>query len=360
MRRWLSRSPQASSHVPPLQPPATYNLEGILDQMEKGRSRERLAATDGREVARRALRQPGARSLSKTAPGKRLANDRAAVDGTPMMTCRSGAALAATVAAALIGSPVAAEDAAPPSAPWELSLTPYLWALSMKGDVGVGQTEADVDASFSDILDNLNVAAMLVLELRKGRFGLLSDTIYSQLEDDAARGEDRIRIKATANMLIQELAGTYRLGTWQLADFAQAGPLSVTVDPYAGIRYTYLDTELTGSLDLPDLGVDDRRTTEADKHWVDPIVGLRTAWTLGERLSLILAGDAGGISANSQYSAQGVGLIGYRFGLFGQDNANLVVGYRALHQKYQDGDGRSAFDWDVTMHGPIAGLTITF
>ena len=40
-------------------------------------------------------------------------------------------------------------------------------------------TEADVDASFSDILDNLNVAAMLELELRKGRFGLLSDTIYA-------------------------------------------------------------------------------------------------------------------------------------------------------------------------------------
>jgi hypothetical protein len=264
------------------------------------------------------------------------------------------------VAAGLVGSPVAAEDAAPASAPWELSVTPYVWALTLKGDVGIGRTEADVDASFSDILDNLNVAAMLELELRKGRFGLLSDTIYANLEDDAATGEDRIRIKATANMLIQGLAGTYRLGTWQLADFARAGRLAVTVDPYAGARYTYLDTELKGSLDLPDLGIDARRTTEADKHWVDPIVGLRTTWTLGERFSLIVAGDVGGISTNSQYSAQGVGLIGYRFGLFGQGNANLVVGYRALHQKYEDGDGRSRFDWDVTMHGPIAGLTITF
>ena len=277
-----------------------------------------------------------------------------------MMSRRSGAALAATVAAGLVGSPVAAEDAAPASAPWELSLTPYVWALSVKGDVGVGRTEAHVDASFSDILDDLNIAVMLTLELRKGRFGLLSDTIYANLEDSAATLHDRVKIKATANMLIQNLAGTYRLGTWQLADFAQAGPLSVTVDPYAGIRYTYLDTELKGRLDLPDLGVDARRTTEADKHWVDPIVGLRTAWTLGEQFSLILLGDVGGISTNSQYSAEGVALIGYRFGLFGQDDANLVAGYRALHQKYEDGDGRSRFDWDVTMHGPIAGLTITF
>ena len=59
--------------------------------------------------------------------------------------------------------------------------------------------------------------------------------------------------------------------------------MSVTVDPYAGIRYTYLDTELKGRLDLPDLGVAARRTAETDKHWVDPIVGVRTIWTLGER-----------------------------------------------------------------------------
>ena len=105
-----------------------------------------------------------------------------------MMSRRSGAALAATVAAGLVGSPVEAEDAAPASAPWQLSLTPYVWALSVKGDVGVGRTEADVDVSFSDILDNLNIAVMLELELRKGRFGLLSDTIYANLEDRRGHG----------------------------------------------------------------------------------------------------------------------------------------------------------------------------
>ena len=60
---------------------------------------------------------------------------------------------------------------------------------------GIGRTKADVDASFDDILDNLNFALMLSLEARKGRFGLLSDTVYANLEDNAAtaRGpaEDR-------------------------------------------------------------------------------------------------------------------------------------------------------------------------
>jgi hypothetical protein len=201
---------------------------------------------------------------------------------------------------------------------------------------------------------------MLDLELRKGRFGLISDTVYANLEDDGGTAEGRLKIKATANQLVQGLAGTYRIGTWQPAEFAGAGPLAVAVDPYAGIRYTYLDTELEGRLDLPRLGVDARRTGEGDKHWVDPIVGLRTVGTLGERFSLIIAGDIGGTSQNDDYSWEVLGVVGYRFGLFGQDNANLLAGYKALRQKYQDGDGRSAFEWDITMHGPVLGLTITF
>ena len=107
--------------------------------------------------------------------------------------------------------------------PWQLSITPYLWAVALKGDLGVGRIDANVDASFDDILDNLNGALMLEAELRKGRFGMISDTIYANLEDNAATGEDRLKVDATANLLIQSLAGTYRVGTWQLADLGAPG-----------------------------------------------------------------------------------------------------------------------------------------
>ena len=273
---------------------------------------------------------------------------------------RSGAALAAALAAGLACSPAEAGDAAPAAAPWKLSVTPYAWATSLHGKAGVAGRTADVDVSFSDLLKNLNGAVMLDLELRKGRFALMSDSVYANLEDDSSTGQDRIKIDTTANMLIQGLAATYRVGTWQLAEFDRAGPLSVAVDPYAGIRYTYLDTELKGKLDLPNLGVNAKRTAEGDKNWVDPIVGLRTIWKLGDRLSLLAAADIGGTSQNSDYSWQAIGLVGYRFGLFGTNNANLLAGYRALHQKYEDGNGRNEFDWDVTIHGPVVGLTIAF
>ena len=276
------------------------------------------------------------------------------------MTRRSGAVLAAMLAAGLAGSPAEAEEAAPAAAPWKLSVTPYAWATSLHGKAGVAGKRADVDVSFSDVLEHLNGAVMLDLELRKGRFALMSNSVYANLEDNSSTGQDRIKIDTTANMLIQGLAATWRVGTWQLAEFDRAGPLSVALDPYAGIRYTYLDTELKGKLDLPNLGVNAKRTAEGDKNWVDPIIGLRTIWTLGDRFSLIAAGDIGGTSTNSDYSWQAIGLVGYRFGLFGTNNANLIAGYRALHQKYEDGNGRNEFEWDITIHGPVVGLTISF
>ena len=60
------------------------------------------------------------------------------------VTRRSGVALAATLAAGLVGSPVQAEEAAPAAAPWKLSVTPYAWATSLHGKAGVpfGQLEA--------------------------------------------------------------------------------------------------------------------------------------------------------------------------------------------------------------------------
>ena len=287
---------------------------------------------------------------------------------------RARHALAALVPAALslaaLSRPVTAQEAAPgagaslaeetKAAPWQITVSPYVWALALNGDVGVGKTKANVDASFSDILKNLNGALFLSLEVRKGRFGLLSDSMLAQLEDDGESERGRVKVNATMNQYIQNLAGTYRLGTWQLTEFEQAGPLAVTVDPYAGIRYTYLDTELKGKLDLPDLGVSGRRTTSQSEDWVDPIVGLRTTWSLGEHWSAVVGGDVGGVNTSDQYSAEAWGLVGYRFGLFGENNANVFGGYRVLHQKYETGSGRSEFDWDVTMHGPIAGLKITF
>jgi hypothetical protein len=51
-------------------------------------------------------------------------------------------------------------------------VAPYFWFLSIDGDLTVKGQESDVDVGFDKIWDELNIAAMLEFEARKGRWGL--------------------------------------------------------------------------------------------------------------------------------------------------------------------------------------------
>ena len=53
---------------------------------------------------------------------------------------------------------------------WEFTLSPYAWAAGLNGSVGIGNVVSEVDLSFGDILENLDIGAMLHFEARKGRW----------------------------------------------------------------------------------------------------------------------------------------------------------------------------------------------
>jgi hypothetical protein len=55
---------------------------------------------------------------------------------------------------------------------WDFHVAPYFWFLSIDGDLTVKGQESDVDVGFDKIWDELNIAAMLEFEARKGRWGL--------------------------------------------------------------------------------------------------------------------------------------------------------------------------------------------
>jgi hypothetical protein len=245
---------------------------------------------------------------------------------------------------------VAAEEKPDEQSGWEFHVAPYLWAISMNGNAMVKGQKADVDVSFSDIWDELNYAFMMEYEARKGQWGLWGNTIYANLGNSNGN-VGGIEIEPTVNALWQGAGGFYRLGTWDLTDASGKNTPSVTVDTYFGARYTYLDL----SLDIK--GFDN---VEGDKGWVEPLVGVRTRWDLSERWTVNLTGDIGGVAFGSDFAWDALGLIGYRFDLFGEKNAQAFGGYRALSQDYTDGSGNNKFEWDVTLYGPILGMVIRF
>jgi len=258
--------------------------------------------------------------------------------------------------AALNASTVAAEEK-PAESGWEVTVAPYLWAISMDGSVTVRGLEADIDASFNDLLDEMNFGFMLAYEARKGHWGLWGNTIYSNLGNSDVEGPAGLnKIDPSVTAFWQELGGFYRLGTWDLADSPGKKTPSVTVDTFLGARYTYLDTKI----DFEGVFSGFVNNIDEDKSWLEPLLGIRTIWDLNERWVLTMAGDIGGVAFGSDFAWSASGLIGYQFSLFGEDNARVFAGYRALYQDYTDGSGTDKFEWDVTLHGPILGLRIRF
>jgi hypothetical protein len=235
---------------------------------------------------------------------------------------------------------------------WEFRTALYMWALSLEGDVTVKGQKSDVDVGFDDILDELNFAGMLAFSGRKGNWGFWGDAIYANLGHTThIGGIIRVRVDPDMNMLMLTGGGSYRLGNWVLSDRPGKEVPTVAVDALVGVRYTYLDITLDFDL-LPD--------PKGDQDWVDPLVGARSLWALSKRWNLSLAGGVGGFGVGSHFTWHAHSLVGYRFDLLGEDNAQVFGGYRALYQDYTDGSGVDKFEWDVTLHGPILGLSIHF
>jgi hypothetical protein len=61
---------------------------------------------------------------------------------------------------------VFAEQKSDGQSAWEFYVAPYVWTLAANGNVTVKGIKADVDISFNDIRDQLNIAAMIEYGMR--------------------------------------------------------------------------------------------------------------------------------------------------------------------------------------------------
>lgn len=96
---------------------------------------------------------------------------------------------------AMLTLPVRAADVISATAPtvepvisdgWTFSVTPYFWVAGLSGETrAFGLPAIDIDADFRDIWDNLDFAAMAVVDARYGRHSIFGDLIYTKLSADS-------------------------------------------------------------------------------------------------------------------------------------------------------------------------------
>jgi hypothetical protein len=214
---------------------------------------------------------------------------------------------------------------------WKFRITPYLWMLALDGTTAVLGQDAEVDMSFGDVLDVLNLALSANMELSKGQFFVVLDPLYAQLEADFA-GPDPIGGTIDIDLVIVDLNVGYSVNE--------------NFGIYAGARYYDQDISITPNmLSKVSLGDD----------WTDFILGFRVQTSMSDKWSFAGKLDAavGGDSDSALY-VQATFLR--HFG----SNMHLDLGWRYYDVDYESGSGLTRFKWDVAHSGPVVGYSWEF
>ncbi len=229
------------------------------------------------------------------------------------------------------------EQEDPAEAGWHATISPYIWFSGIHGTTGALGHDASVSAGFGDIANYLNLGAMASFEVRHGRVLLPLDFFWIKLSDDKAipvNDPEAESVKA----VLKETIVTPKIG-YRIGDSKR-----VKVDALFGARIWHLDTTL--NLQPKELETGFAQATT----WADAVAGGRFTFLLTPKVSVVVAGDAGGISSRSDY--QLVGLLDVKL----SRKWNLLAGYRYLSVNYRPGTNKQ-FVYDVDMPGAVLGVT---
>lgn len=174
----------------------------------------------------------------------------------------------------------------------QTSAVVYGQFAAMSGTTAVGANEADLDVSFSELLDHLDMAGMFAMRNERDQWAAFGGARYQSVSAE---------VSATA------LSG------------AQNAAFSV-------------------------------------ETWVDPFVGARATWPLGDAWTFIASVDVGGFGIGSDLTWSALAVFDWRV----SRSVGVVLGYRALDTDYEDGSGDGRFKLDALIAGPLLGVRFRF
>ena len=268
----------------------------------------------------------------------------------------------------------------PPPSQWQFSFTPYLWLPWMTGDVVVKGRTLDVAVDPAQLIDHLNwpdivPAWMSHAEARRGPLSLFNDIVWADVTGSGgfkrkfsgkfASATFGANIDVDYSLAIVEAGSAYTV--WSQG--RRGSPGSTAFDVLAGARWWHqevdVSADLTATLTLSGpAGLTIRGSRAIAKSggidWVDPFVGARLQQQLAPNKSIEIRGDVGGFGAGSQFSWQAIAAYNSPLGMIHGIPVDGYVGFRALSADFSQGSGRSRFEWDNVIYGPVIGATMRF
>jgi len=238
---------------------------------------------------------------------------------------------------------------------WDITLTPYFWAAELSGDATLRGRTGPVEASFSDIMDNLDIAFMGRAEAWKGKWGLYFDLVYMDLGSEFSTPAAVVSTEMDVKMTTFDFGMGHRL--WE-TKVGEESSQKLSFDVLGGGRYINLDGEIDIKIGGPLAGLGLGRKFGRREEWVEPVVGGRLRWGLNDKLAVVVRGDFGGFGIGEGSNLTWNFLAGVDYKL--KENMSLKAGYRIFDLDYDSGSGSNEFGLDAQFRGPIFGLTMHF
>lgn len=226
---------------------------------------------------------------------------------------------------------------------WTFEYTQNGWLTGIKGSAALfGAPPVNVDVDFSDLVGavdwgNFPSLVMSMAEARNGQWGVNGELIHLALAVDGTRpGPPRF----SADLELQASIATAMVN-YRLAEEGES-----YLDVMAGGRFWWVDGDLSLALG--------RLTGAArdNENWVDPMVGLKGRYDLGNKYYLQGWGMIGGFGVGSDTSWDVFGGVGYQF----NEKFSASIGWRHLEVDYSKG----AFAFDVAIDGPMLQASYKF
>lgn len=230
---------------------------------------------------------------------------------------------------------------------WKHEGAIYLWGAEIESKTSTG---TDIEMTFDEILDNLNLAAMGTLGAQKGRFKLITDFIFMDLED-TEKGSVYVPIEhrnLTGFSVGEKL--TVELKSWvvqPMVGYTIFEKDKTSLDLTIGARYLWLETDITYKTTGP---MTERKIkiSERDDVW-DGIIGTRGKLKISDQWHIRGHLDVG--TGDSDYSYQGLISAGYQ-----HDKVTAAFGYRYLKWEFENDSALK----NMKINGPFIGILYSF
>ena len=253
------------------------------------------------------------------------------------------------LAGAVMLPPIAnADDLRPGDSGWQHRFAVYLWGAGLDGDAGNKFSSGKVEASFSDILSNLEAGFMADYRGKKGRWAVNLDVVYLKISPNPeVKGANPLPIGPRQ---IDTNVDT-DIKQW-IVDLTGGYELTQGLDLIAGARYVNLDVD--ARVALPG---DQQLRIGGSEDWLDPIVGFtyRGYFPNSSKWKYLTRGDIGGFGVGSDLTWQAYAYIGYQ----PTRNWTLFGGYRHLYFDYEANNDKEFF-YKVAISGPALGASYQF